>query len=281
MSWQGVPFKLLEVGNVDQLLLKLSSLPKLTIDTPTDYNQLALTVGATFLGGIIPALIAWRTFHVNAKNVKKERQEQQKFLQTERAKQHIFMMGERSSQFSSLKEDRELQTSIAQRTINAQVISANRQSWIVDLRKNIADYCSAYFIHFDALADYMIIADIHEKSLKRYEKKQKTSLDNDGLKHVQERFNIRLETVRKAKNTLDSIKYNIFLMINDSEQDGLLVTNCVNKLNLCCLQLKINDAGEIENYNEKYSESLNCTSELIKVSKKLLKNEWVRVKGGG
>lgn len=51
MSWQGVPFKLLEAGNVDQLFLKLSSLPKLTIDTPTDYNQLALTVGATFFGG--------------------------------------------------------------------------------------------------------------------------------------------------------------------------------------------------------------------------------------
>lgn len=281
MSWQGVPFKFFEVGNVDQLLLKLSSLPKLTIDTPTDYNQLALTVGATFLGGIIPALIAWRTFHVNAKNVKKERQEQQKFLQTERAKQHIFMMGERASQFSSLKEDRELQISIAQRTINAQVISANRQSWILDLRKNIADYCSAYFIHFDARADYMIIADIHEKSLKQYEKSPGTSLNNDVLKHIQERFNINLEAVRKAKNTLDSIKYNIFLMVNDSEQDGLLVSNCVNNLSLCCLRLSINDAGEIENYNEKYSESLKCTNELIEASKKLLKNEWIRVKDGG
>ncbi|HDT4263081.1 TPA: hypothetical protein QIT17_003297 [Enterobacter kobei] len=48
MSWQGVPFKLLNVGDVEQFFLKVSSLPKITIDTPTDYNQLWLTVGATF-----------------------------------------------------------------------------------------------------------------------------------------------------------------------------------------------------------------------------------------
>lgn len=154
MSWQGIPFKLLEAGNVDQLFLKLASLPKLTIDAPTDYNQLWLTVGATFLGGIIPALIAWRTFHVNAKNVKKERDEQQRFLRSERAKQQLFMMGERASQFASLKEEREIQKTLTQKTINAQVISANRQKWIDDFRRNIAEFCSLSFTHYDARTDY-------------------------------------------------------------------------------------------------------------------------------
>lgn len=280
MSWQGVPFKLLEAGNVDQLLLKLSSLPKLTIDTPTDYNQLALTVGATFLGGIIPALIAWRTFHVNAKNVKKERQEQQKFLQAERAKQHIFMMGERSSQFSSLKEDRELQTSIAQKTINAQVVSSNRQNWINELRLKVAEFCAAYFVMFSAHSDYLI--QLHAF-------KQINECTKDYLGHpdarataasAQEKLTTALDKSRAEQINVEKLKYNIFLMLNNEEVDSLQMIATINDMMVVVFSLETDQNGNFVNYDEGYSSAKDNASLLINQTRVLLKKEWCRVKSG-
>ncbi|WP_213132738.1 hypothetical protein [Citrobacter sp. FP75] len=280
MPWQGVPFKFLEAGNVEQLFLSLHSLPKLTIDSPTDYSQLWLTVGATFLGGIIPALIAWRTFYINSKNTKKEQQEQRRFLQAERAKQHIFMMGERSSQFASLKEERELQSKIAEKTINAQVISANRQNWIIDLRKSIADFCAAFFVLYDARSDFLIHSDIHSKAMESYSKSRSNPSSKEWLDRASVDFNIHLEVSRKARNSVDSIMYNVLLMINTSEPDGAAIKILMNNLNLCALTLKTNEEGVVANFQENYVEALKHSNELIEASKRLLKNEWTRVKSG-
>lgn len=280
MSWQGVPFKLLEAGNVDQLFLKLSSLPKLTIDTPTDYSQLWLTVGATFLGGIIPALIAWRTFHVNAKNTKKEREEQQRFLQAERAKQQIFMMSERASQFASLKEDRELQTSISQKTINAQVLSVNRQNWINELRKHVADYCASFFILFNSRTDFLLVTDRFTTFKKMYESVENKKALKEAFDEMTSSFAAEINSYRSATIKVDSIKYTILMMINHHEDEGVLIKNCFYRLTSIISTLKLDANGEFENYNELYSESLNKTEELMEVTRTLLKKEWNRVKQG-
>lgn len=280
MSWQGVPFKLLEAGNIEQLFLKLSELPKLTIDSPTDYNQLALTVGATFLGGIIPALIAWRTFHVNAKNVKKERQEQQRFLQAERAKQQIFMMSERASQIASLKEDRELQTSIAQRTINAQVVSVNRQNWINELRSLFASFCSSGFSFYNARCDYLIATIKLEGAGKIFnEATDKLSL-KDMMNEIIQDHQMELARVRKEQIDLERIKYTILLMLNQNEPDNSAIGDIMSDIILACLTLKVNESGEFINRGGSYDVIIKKTNELLIAGQIILKKEWERVKSG-
>ncbi|CAM8423884.1 TPA: hypothetical protein ACYSC8_005159 [Citrobacter freundii] len=279
MSWQGVPFKLLEAGNVDQLFLKLSSLPKLTIDTPTDYNQLALTVGATFLGGIIPALIAWRTFHVNAKNVKKERQEQQKFLQAERAKQHIFMMGERSSQFSSLKEDRELQTSIAQKTINAQVISSNRQNWINELRLNSADFCALAFNHYNIKVDYLLSLHKHQDTTKDFESSAHPETMFEICKEANAEFSNALDELRKSQNKIDKTAFLILLSLNHDEKETQEVDSLIRFINMTADELVVDvDSGQIKNSKDTYVKLIKLTDKFMAVIRSILKREWNRVK---
>ncbi|HHT2661499.1 TPA: hypothetical protein ACTYSP_001076 [Citrobacter freundii] len=280
MSWQGVPFKLLEAGNVDQLLLKLSSLPKLTIDTPTDYNQLALTVGATFLGGIIPALIAWRTFHVNAKNVKREQLEQRHFLQAERAKQQIFMMGERASQFASLKEDRELQSIIAQKTINAQVVSANRQNWINELRKCVADYCSGYFLLFNSRSDFLLTSNRFQKFSLIYEAANNHSQLHESMLEVTTSLSKELNNFRSHESKIASLRYTILMMINHKEIESLAVKSCFYELSTLVNSLDLDESGNFINYDGIYAEALKKTEELMEATRIILKNEWRRVKQG-
>ncbi|ATX93189.1 hypothetical protein [Citrobacter portucalensis] len=279
MSWQGVPFRLLDAGNVEQLFLKLSSLPKLTIDTPTDYNQLALTVGATFLGGIIPALIAWRTFHVNARNVKKEREEQQKFLQAERAKQHIFMMGERSSQFSSLKEDRELQRSISQKTINAQVISSNRQNWINELRLNAANYCALAFNHYDVKVDYLLVLQKHQDTSNDFNTSEHPETMFEICKSVNAEFSIKLDELRKSQNQIDKTAFLILLSLNPEEKETQEIDLLIRCMRMAIDKLFVDiDSGKIENAKDIYVELINFSDKFMEIIRSILKQEWNRVK---
>ena len=279
MSWQGLPFRLLEAGNIDQLFLKLSSLPKLTIDTPTDYNQLALTVGATFLGGIIPALIAWRTFHVNAKNVKKERQEQQRFLQSERSKQQIFMMSERAYQFASMKEDRELQMSISQKTINAQVISSNRQNWINELKQNVADYCAFAFNHYDVRADYLIE---HRRLQKTNEDIDRTTITDKTVEmynRVSSDFSTRLEMLKTSQNKMDKSAFLILLSLNYEEQETKEIEILILSITQVINSLSVNDeSGFVENASEVHMALIKLTDKIMEVVRIVLKREWIRVK---
>jgi len=279
MSWPGVPFKLLDAGNVEQLFLKLSSLPKLTIDSPTDYNQLALTVGATFLGGLIPALIAWRTFYVNAKNVKKERQEQQRFLKAERSKQQIFMMSERASQFASMKEDREMQLSISQKTINAQVISVNRQKWIADVRENIAEFCSLAFDHHNDRIDYLI----HERAMNLESENFKKSNYSEDMKVRYEKaaddYTKCLERTRTTRSNMDKLKFLILLSLNHEEKETHEIHSSMHALQLLVNTLIIdNETGMLKNVTEVYSELIDQSNKLMDIVRMVLKREWERVK---
>ena len=279
MSWQGIPFKLLEAGNVDQLFFKLASLPKLTIDAPTDYNQLWLTVGATFLGGIIPALIAWRTFHVNAKNVKKERDEQQRFLKSERAKQQLFMMGERASQFASLKEEREVQKTLTQKTINAQVISANRQKWIDDFRRNIAEFCSLAFTHYDARTDYLIHERSMTKAAERYEKSGYSEALKERNTEAGDKFTVCLERSRTSRNDLDRMKFIILLSLNHDEKETHEIKDLIQLIFKIIGELSINDeTGFLDNVPYVYSGLCSKTEDLMNVVRVVLKREWEKVK---
>lgn len=279
MSWQGVPFRLLDAGNVEQLFLKLSSLPKLTIDTPTDYNQLALTVGATFLGGIIPALIAWRTFHVNAKNVKKERQEQQRFLQSERSKQQIFMMSERAYQFASMKEDRELQMSISQKTINAQVISSNRQNWINELKLNVADYCALAFNYYDARADYLITNRKLDKTNEDIEQSSITDTILEMHNKVSIEFNSKLEILKASQNKMDKSAFLILLSLNHEEQETQEIECLILSITQAINSLKVDyESGFVENAMEVHFAMIKLTDKIMEVVRIVLKREWIRVK---
>lgn len=149
MAWQGIPFRV-PIDVNDYISVALNSIPKITIESPTDYWGVALTAGAALVGGIIPAWIAKRTFRENAALLKSEREEQQIFLTTERKRQQEFLIEERLEHSKSLEADRQTQILIAERNFNMQVLSANRQAWICTLRDLLAEYAVQASSKFEA-----------------------------------------------------------------------------------------------------------------------------------
>lgn len=267
MTWQGIPFRLVDGSTIDRLFLTLNSIPKITLDTPTDIRQLMLTVGATFLGGVIPALIAWRTFHVNAKNQKKDRDEQQAFL-----------IGERASQLASQREEREIQVAIAKNNINAHVISTNRQNWIVELRKNISEYLSCYFETLDAQFNYFIDIATFKEIQEKYASAANKSLWQESLSESANKVSASMDIYREVKSKLSASKFNVLLMLNMNEEESIEVkrhfTECAKLFNELSVELESN------NFEDIYTKSLNMSDNLLSVTRKILKKEWIRVKAG-
>lgn len=151
MAWQGIPFRFPLETN-DFISIALNHIPKILMESTTDYKGLWLTAGAALAGGIIPAAIAGITFWQNTRLVRAERalqqtfleterEKQQSFLKTEREEQQTFLVDERKAQLASLAEDRDAQLAIAKSNFNMQVLSVNRQAWINSFRDLIAEYC--------------------------------------------------------------------------------------------------------------------------------------------
>ncbi|BEN39450.1 hypothetical protein PTR23_03305 [Serratia nevei] len=124
MNWQGVPFNFFSDNTIDNVFLTLSKLPVISIDTGFSWDNFV----SALIGGLIPAGIALYTIANNNNSSELQRKEQIK----------------------DLKQARKTQLKISERSFNAQVLSANRQNWINNLRDLTADFtklCSSHMYY--------------------------------------------------------------------------------------------------------------------------------------
>lgn len=261
MTWQGIPFRLIEQKSTDYISIALSSVPKISLDSPPDYTGPAITALAALIGGLIPSIIAWRTFKRNAEHTRRERISQQDFLRRERAAQQQFLKEERAAQNAALELDRQVQLRIASQNFNMQVLSANRQAWINEIRDKSSELISKINLLILLNDEYHKI-NLEQTSPGNYKRGQEKD-----LRLVREKL-----TEQISLFTLLVVK--IELMLNADEEISIDIMSSIVKLR------KLSD-------DVAYYSAATCLKDIdseIKIFKKLiktlLKSEWVRVKEG-
>lgn len=275
MAWQGVPFRVPFDLN-EYISIGLNSIPKIILESSTDYWGLLLTAGAALAGGIIPALIAWRTFNQNSKLLKSERKLQHDFLIGERGRQEDFLNKQMAEQNKSLEADRQTQITVAEKNFNMQVLSANRQAWINTFRDLISEYCVETNKNLTELSEQQLM-NIQYNS---YDAAYKKFPENLEAKRLYEKALSELASAQKTledtQYSIDRIKYKIILMINPNEDEANTIMQIMKSM-----RVKIATFGrEQESYENIYHGIYKDTEALISITHKLLKKEWERVKKG-
>lgn len=277
MDWKGIPFKFNSEPVVDHVRLALDSLPKIIVDSPTDYMPTVLTALVSLAAGLIPAGIAVWTFRCNAENMKSERAAQEEFLKNERELQHKFLENERSAQQISLEKDRETQLLIARQNFNMQVLSANRQAWIIALR----DYSAEYIVSANDMVHVSIKYSIAAKYLKTFDAKD---LGNEKVLKVYNEAVVSLEEKAKLMNELSAKvrlqSSKIKMMLNPSEPAYKKVSDIFSRILEENYAAALNAENENSRAEEIFSNVRVSTDELLGVIQSVLKDEWVRVKSG-
>jgi len=227
MAWPGIPHPFFTGNYQDYGYLSLTRIPKIVVDSGFAWDSV---LGA-FIAGLIPAYIAWYTIKKNISAMKEDRVHQQ----------------------DSFDKDRNAQLEIATRNIKAQVISANRQQWINNLRESTAEYLSA--VH--SLRKSRTIA----RHCLALSKKDGT----DFLIAHRDAINGMTNDARIVEN----LKYKILLLINPAEPEAIEINRILQEIS--------SNTGSFQEKPNKIK-LYALSKELIAITQIYLKNEWVRVK---
>ncbi len=227
MAWPGIPHPFFSGNYQDYGYLSLTRIPKIVVDSGFAWDSV---LGA-FIAGLIPAYIAWYTIKKNISAMKEDRVHQQ----------------------DSFDKDRNAQLEIATRNIKAQVISANRQQWINNLRESTAEYLSA--VH--SLRKSRTIA----RHCLALSKKDGT----DFLIAHRDAINGMTNDARVVEN----LKYKILLLINPAEPEAIEINRILQEIS--------SNTGSFQEKPNKIK-LYALSKELIAITQIYLKNEWVRVK---
>lgn len=227
MAWPGIPHPFFSGSYQDYGFLSLTRIPKIVVDSGFAWDSV---LGA-FIAGLIPAYIAWYTIKKNISAMKEDRVHQQ----------------------DSFDKDRNAQLEIATKNIKAQVISANRQQWINNLRESTAEYLSA--VH--SLRKSRTIA----RHCLALSKKDGT----DFLIVHRDAINGMTNDARIVEN----LKYKILLLVNPTEPEAI-------EINRILQEISSNTGSFKEKPNKIKLYALS--KELITITQIYLKKEWVRVK---
>lgn len=280
MDWQGIPYKFMSEDTANTVNLALQSIPRIIVDTPTDYTSPFITGFVSLIAGIIPAGIAIWTFKRNAINTAKERKNQEIFLENERTEQQRFLKEERAVQIASTEKDRETQLLIAKQNFDMQVLSVNRQQWINDLRELFAEYISIVPLLLDSRFNYL--------NKKQHYDNVYAQGSNDPERHGVELYRSELERVTlalyKSLELIDERKVHgslletkIKMMLNPKEKwysdfklQASKISGNHNSLNTL----------DIEVYKKKLEIQSQCIDSILAITQDILKYEWERVKKG-
>ena len=280
MDWQGIPFRLLDGEMIDRLSVALNAIPKIQVETPVDYTAALATVTATLIAGLIPAGLSWWLFRRNAENTKKEREQQQLFLKTERAEQQAFLKNERESQIKSLEEDRRVQLEISKQNFNMQVLSANRQAWVNELRDRVAEVIALAPILQQSVID-VIASQEHSENLDLIETDVKDVDKNEVIYtnkiEAFKEFQISREKYNNYNKEMELLHAKIVLMLNPSEEESIYITTAVKEIIFSCVSI---DKADVDLCSAKRRELFIGVSDLTKYTQACLKTEWERVKKG-
>lgn len=279
MAWQGIPFKFIG-ENYNSLDLAVNKIPDIVLKSDPDYTTVIITGVVSLVAGIIPAGIAIYTFIKNTKIIKDERVAQQSFLKVEREEQQRFLQEERASQVSSMEKDRETQRDIAEQNFNMQVLSANRQAWINNLRDLLSEYMTLSPDLLQAQNEFIIYCSSYEGILSNTKKcfvehnkvEEQKQLESASVKLEVARANLNS---KKEKERLLTAK--IKLMLNPSESWYGEIVMIFNSVSIIYNSLNI---GNKDSYFDKNIQMIEAIDSLVGLSQKILKYEWERVKKG-
>lgn len=269
MNWQGIPFKFFSEETTNTVNFALQSMPKIVIDTPTDYAPSILTGVVSLVAGIIPAGIAIWTFKRNAHNTKVEREAQERFL-----------INERAAHIASTEKDRETQLVIAKQNFDMQVLSVNRQAWIDEFR----DLISKYITIAPSLLDMKFSYNMAKFSCEKLASERDYYIKiNDMVKYKElhteysNDLHDKIKSLEESKSNVELLMTKIKLMLNPDEIE-------YNKIlySFATIGASFNGYKTIE-VDEFKAALVTITDEIESIlanSQKLLKTEWVRVKKG-
>lgn len=280
MDWQGIPYKFISEDTANTVNLALQSIPKIIVDTPTDYTSPFITGVVSLVAGIIPAGIAIWTFKRNAANTKIERLRQETFLTNERAEQQRFLKEERAAQIASTEKDRETQLAISKKNFDMQVLSVNRQAWINSLRDLIADYIAlaptlldARFNYLNSKEHYTATRDRGSNEPKLYSNEVfKKSLDEASLK-----LQSSIATIENVKSKERFLTSKIKMMLNPREK---WYAEFEREFNDIAINYNSFEELDMDDYKKKINKSRLCMESILKTAQELMKSEWERVKKG-
>lgn len=280
MNWQGIPYKFISEDTGSTVNLALQSIPRILVDTPTDYTSPIITGIVSLIAGIIPAGIAIWTFKRNAINTARERKNQEVFLENERAEQQRFLKEERAVQIASTEKDRETQLLIAKQNFDMQVLSVNRRQWINDLRELFAEYISIVPLLLDSRFDYLNkkqhYDSVYDQGINDPERYRLDVYRNE-MDRVTLELNKSLELIGERKVHERLLETKIKMMLNPKEKwysdfklQASKISQNHNSLNVL----------DIEMYKEKLEIQNQCIESILTITQDVLKYEWERVKKG-
>ncbi|ONK17099.1 hypothetical protein [Serratia sp. S119] len=280
MSWQGIPFKLFSDDTEGAINLALQSIPKIIVDTPTDYTPSIVTAVVSLIAGVIPAGIAIWTFNRNSKNTRIERVSQQKFLARERAEQQRFLREERAAQIASTEKDRETQLSISKKNFDMQVLSVNRQAWINNLRDLLAEYMALTPLLLDAKFKYINTKEHYQKLIEHGAANQKFNKDDIYREELSKRsldFNKSLSLFDDVRTQERLLIAKVKMMLSPREKWYSIFDTQFKRITL-----NYNDLNDLnmDDYKEKLRVQGECIESTLVAAQELLKYEWERVKKG-
>lgn len=250
MTWQGIPYPLSNI--LESSYLTVSKIPTVVVDTGFAWENV---IGA-FIAGVIPAYIAWYTIKKNIKALEVDRQRQQ----------------------DSFDKDRAAQLDIATKNLNAQVLSNNRQQWINNLRDLMAEYMALAAellpIQHDFIVNKEYFDSISELQRENYAKGRIVSPS------IEEKFNDARSLLSSSIKRLGSNRVKerllvskIKMMMNPNEQWYNDLTIMFADVVIC-----YNSLEDRKDYPAKLEEMNGISERILKISQKILKYEWERVK---
>ncbi|HDR2520045.1 TPA: hypothetical protein QCI30_004598 [Enterobacter ludwigii] len=147
MAWLGVPFQLSSAEVFYNARLALDQIPKIIIEN-ADKSVVSDSIIAALIGGAIPALVAYFALKHNS---------------------------------SSLEKQLTQQSELANTTLKAQIVTANRKDWVNDLR----DSTSLYLASFQGVMN--ATNSIHqERAQATHDKEKMKSLVDERTNHLQQ-----------------------------------------------------------------------------------------------
>lgn len=109
MAWLGIPFQLSSSEIFYNARLALDKIPKVIFEN-ADKSMISDTIIAAFIGGALPAIVAFFALRHNSK---------------------------------SLKDQLNQQSDLANTTLKAQIVTANRKDWVNDLRNTTSSFLAS------------------------------------------------------------------------------------------------------------------------------------------
>lgn len=194
MTWPGIPFPLDGSSTTNNVLLTLSKLSEIKLESGFGWDNFSGTVLGAVVGAAIPAAIAFYTIRQNNKAGEEQR----------------------AQQALDLDNARKTQLKIAEKSFSAQVLSTNRQNWINDLRQMLIDISSLCESHV-----FYRRAHIEEVKGMRW---------NNG---TQEKVDFYFESRLKTDTEIRQKYFKIRLMLNNSELTSKAIIMLTEKLIHC------------------------------------------------